>query len=133
MRAVVLISFLLVGVCPIGAAEGDTPVSFNCHDPLKSAPAAVKGTLGQFYRTNASAEQLNSATATLRELSSAATACRVQVQVPGISRELTQEWMSLYMWINRIADFMYLNARGHETVNWKDEYADFASLYEFEA
>ena len=46
---------------------------------------------------------------------------------------MTREWLSLHMWINRIADFVYLNAKGRTHVNWKLEYADFAALYEIEA
>jgi len=132
MRAIVLGSIFLIWFCGTCVFAAEEPLPLDCFDPFKSAPAAVKQTLGHFYRTEASGEQLQAASQAMRELGNAATACRVAVQAPGVDHNLSQEWISLHMWINRIADFMYLNARGRNTVNWKDEYADFASLYEID-
>lgn len=131
IHAFVIVFSMVQGV----AFANESTLSFDCDDPLNSAPAAVKQTLTDLYRIEASATDLNGAIEKLRVLVSEAQNCRVAAQSPlaKTERELTQEWMALYTWINRIADFMYLNAKGRDHVDWKREYADFASLYEIEA
>jgi len=134
IRSVMVLLFTL----PAIAAENQKP-AFDCADPLQSAPSAVKQTLGGLYRIEPSAAQLNNASAALKGLISAASYCRIQAQSPSAhadahaDQKLTREWFSLHMWLNRIADFVYLNAKGRTHVNWKEEYADFAALYEIEA
>ena len=136
--ALFVIMFLLVGTSPAMADDKPSP-RFDCNNPLQSAPIAVKQALGDLYRVEPSAAQLNAASAALNDLMSAASYCRIEAQSPiahtdaRADGDLTREWLSLHMWINRIADFVYLNAKGRTHVNWKQEYADFAALYEIEA
>ena len=131
--ALLLIVMFVAGVAPLSADDKPAP-RFDCSDPLKSAPIAVKHALGELYRIEPDA-----ASAALGDLLSAASYCRIEAQSPSAhanaraDRDLTREWLSLHMWINRIADFVYLNAKGRTHVNWKLEYADFAALYEIEA
>jgi hypothetical protein len=107
---------------------------FDCDQPLNSGPNAMKRVLGELYRADSSGPELLTASADLQQLAESATYCRVRVQSPssGSDRNLAGEWISLRQWITRIADFPYLNAKGEYRVNWKDEYAEFAELYEFE-
>ena len=139
MRSVLfLIAMFMVGTAPAMADNKPGP-HVDCNNPLQSAPIAVKHALGELYRIEPSADQLNAASVTLKDLMTAASYCRIEAQSPiahadaRANRDLTREWLSLHMWINRIADFVYLNARGRMHVNWKREYADFAALYEIEA
>jgi len=132
--------FLFLSLLALPAVAADTAKgAFDCDDPLQSAPLAIKKTLGDLYRIEPSKAQLDAASADLKQLLSAASFCRIRSQSPSAHADaqakqaLTREWLSLHMWINRIADFVYLNAKGRNTVNWKDEYTEFASLYEFEA
>lgn len=136
--ALFVIVMFVVGTFPALADDKPAP-RVDCNNPLQSAPIAVKHALGDLYRIEPSADQLNAASATLKDLMSAASYCRIEAQSPIAhadalaDRDLTREWLSLHMWINRIADFVYLNAKGRTHVNWKREYADFAALYEIEA
>jgi hypothetical protein len=136
--ALLLIVMLVAGIAPLAADDKPAP-RFDCSDPLKSAPIAVKHALGELYRIEPSPAQLDAASAALGDLLSAASYCRIEAQSPSAhanaraDRDLTREWLSLHMWVNRIADFVYLNAKGRTHVNWKQEYADFAALYEIEA
>ncbi|MGR9089588.1 MAG: hypothetical protein ACU85U_03290 [Gammaproteobacteria bacterium] len=136
--ALFVVVMLVVGTFPV-LADDKSPPRVDCSDPLQSAPTAVKQALGNLYRIEPSAAQLNAASVALKDLMSAASYCRIEAQSPSAhadaraDRDLTREWLSLHMWINRIADFVYLNAKGRTHVNWKQEYADFAALYEIEA
>ena len=114
------------------AAADDSP--FDCDDPVHSGPRVVKLTLGKLYRIEPTVDELNVASADLKALISAATFCRIKAQSPlaGGSQSLTREWFALQMWLNRIADTVYHNARGRTHVDWKREYADFAEIYEIE-
>jgi hypothetical protein len=42
------------------------------------------------------------------------------------------EWHTLNQWLYRLVNFVGLNARGDNSVNWRDEYSLFAEVYEFE-
>jgi len=136
--ALFFITLFVAGISPAIADDKPAP-RFDCNDPLQSAPIAVKHALGDLYRIEPSVAQLDAATAALKDLMSAASYCRIEAQSPSAhadaqaNRVLTREWLSLHMWINRIADFVYLNAKGRTHVNWKLEYADFAAVYEIEA
>lgn len=136
--ALFIFVLLLIGTSPASADDKSSP-RFDCNNPLQSGPVAVKHALGELYRIEPSTAQLNAASAALKDLMSAASYCRIEAQSPiahadaRANGDLTREWLSLHMWINRIADFVYLNAKGRTHVNWKQEYADFAALYEIEA
>jgi hypothetical protein len=107
----------------------------DCADPLKGAPLAVKNALGHLYRKQAPAEKLTEAHVALTSLVAQSTNCRINVQSSGKAsdRSLVREWVSLHDWINRLADFVYLESIGRRRVDWQLEYADFAKIYEFEA
>lgn len=127
---------LLMGLCcaaPHAPAE-QREARLDCDDPLHSGPAEIKRVLGTLYHAPARGAQLTAAAQELEQLVTAATYCRVRMQSPssGASREMIAEWVMLHQWINRIADFVSLNASGEYRVDWKAEYADFASVYEFE-
>ncbi len=117
-----------------GAIAAEPRPEFDCGDPLKTVPGAINYTLGELYHSEPPAEKLLAASDELRQLVSVATDCRVYAQSPssGSAKELVTEWYGLNLWINRLADFVYLNAKGKDHVDWKREYAEFAELYEFE-
>jgi hypothetical protein len=116
------------------AAAEPARQTFDCDQPLNSAPREIKRVLGALYGADSSGPELLAASDELQQLASSATYCRVRVQSPssGSDRSLAGEWIALHQWITRIADFLYLNAKGEYRVNWKDEYVEFAELYEFE-
>ena len=125
---------LFLFVSSHGAVAEEPRPQFNCGDPLKTVPGAINYTLGELYHGESSAEKLLAASDELRQLVSVAIDCRVYAQSPssGSPQELVTEWYGLNLWINRLADFVYLNAKGKNHVDWKVEYAEFAELYEFE-
>ncbi|MFT4564102.1 MAG: hypothetical protein ACI9BW_003864 [Gammaproteobacteria bacterium] len=138
MRRTMLATILLLSVVSSGsvsAADDEPRKHLDCSDPLKAAPAAVKGALGHLYHKEASIEKLVEAHAALNSLVSDATNCRLNAQsaARGSDGTLVREWISLHDWINRLADFVYLKSIGRGRANWEIEYADFAKLYEFEA
>ncbi len=139
MRSALLLIVMFLGGTSAALAVDNSPPGFDCKDPLHSAPVAIKYALGDLYRIEPTTAQLDTASSALKDLMSAASYCRIEAQSPiahtdaRADRDLTREWLSLQMWINRLADFVYLNAKGRTHVNWKQEYADFAALYEIEA
>ena len=128
-----ILSLCLCAVVECAAAE-QTGKKLDCDQPLNSAPNEIKRLLGALYHTDSTGPELLAASDELQQLANSATYCRVRVQSPsnGSDRSLAGEWISLHQWITRIADFLYLNAKGEYRVNWKDEYVQFAELYEFE-
>lgn len=127
---------LSLWLCAAGQAAlaGPAKSMLDCADPLMSGPAAVQRILGGLYRVEADERQLAAAKVELQRLAATVTYCRVWVQSPssGSNRQTAAEWVSLFQWINRLADFVSLRANGGDRVDWKDDYADFAALYEFE-
>jgi len=128
-----ILSLCLCVVVECAAAEPARQI-LDCDQPLNSGPNAINQVLGALYRADSSGPELLAASGELQQLAESATYCRVRVQSPssGSDRSLAGEWISLHQWITRIADFLYLNGKGEYRVNWKDEYAEFAGLYEFE-
>ncbi len=139
MRTALLFIVMYAGTALPALAVDNSPPGLDCKDPLRSAPVAIKYALGDLYRIESTTAQLDAASVALKDLMSAASYCRIEAQSPiahsdaRANGDLTREWLSLQMWINRIADFVYLNSKGRTHVNWKHEYADFAALYEIEA
>ncbi|MAT65853.1 MAG: hypothetical protein CMN57_09430 [Gammaproteobacteria bacterium] len=43
-----------------------------------------------------------------------------------------REWHTLNQWLYRLTNFVGQNSRGDLSVSWRDEYALFAEVYEFE-
>jgi hypothetical protein len=136
LRQTLTVWTLTLSLCVAGQAgiAAEARPEFDCADPLKSVPGAINHTLGGLYHSEPLPEQLLAASEELRQLVLAATNCRVYAQSPtsGSAQELVTEWYGLNLWITRLADFLYLNAKGKVHVNWKIEYADFAELYGFE-
>ena len=96
----------------------------------------IKTVLGPQY---AAAENVATLAATHRELAALLLDighCRAVAQsaeIPDDNRqEHVAEWHALNQWLDRLVNFVGLNARGDASVSWRDEYALFAEIYEFE-
>lgn len=128
---------LLLCLCAAShdALAEPTKSKLDCADPFISGPAAVKHILGGLYRAEADKQRLIAAAAALQELAATVTYCRIWAQSPssGSNRRTAAEWVSLFQWVNRLADFVSLQAQGDDRADWKGDYAVFAELYEFES
>ena len=105
------------------------------YSALDVAPR-IKTVLGPLY---AAAENVETLAATHRELAELLLEighCRAVAQsgeIPDDHRqEHVAEWHALNQWLDRLVNFVGLNARGDTSVSWRDEYALFAEIYEFE-
>lgn len=117
----------------------------DCADPLNSAPVAVKGILDPLYKGRAARNQLVTASERLYDLSNTAGACQIEVylratvaadgwplNVDGQKQQRNAvEWRALNQWLSRLANIIGLHATGVDRLDWKDEYARFAEIYEF--
>ncbi|MEX2479587.1 MAG: hypothetical protein WD928_01885 [Gammaproteobacteria bacterium] len=108
----------------------------SCAYAAADVAPRIKTVLGPRY---GAAEDLEALSGSFRELEILLLEighCRAAAQsgeVPDAHRqEHVAEWHSLNQWLYRLANFVGLNARGDTSVSWRDEYALFAEIYEFE-
>ena len=68
---------------------------------------------------------------TLRSGHCSAAARSTGRKTPGRDTNI-EEWHAINQWLSRLVNIMGLNVRGDHRRTWRDEYALFAEVYEFE-
>jgi len=106
----------------------------DCNDPVNSARATIKETVGPLYAKGADLPQLKTTANQIDRFITDATYCRVALQSGPrkVSSAIIGEWSSLQQWLNRLANTFHLSASEAGHVGWRDEYTLFAEIYEFE-
>ncbi|MEQ8497245.1 MAG: hypothetical protein RLW42_23755, partial [Gammaproteobacteria bacterium] len=96
----------------------------------------IKAVLGPRYAGSDDAAALGASFRELEVLLLDIGHCRAVVQSgerPDADRQAhIGEWHSLNQWLYRLVNFVGQNARGDDSVSWREEYALFAEVYEFE-
>ncbi|MEQ8662579.1 MAG: hypothetical protein RLW62_17340 [Gammaproteobacteria bacterium] len=111
-------------------------VGNGCPYTADDVAPRIKALLGPHYASGGDAATLTSSFRELEVLLLDIGHCRAVVQSgerPDAERQAhIGEWHSLNQWLYRLVNFVGLNARGDDSVSWRDEYALFAEVYEFE-
>jgi hypothetical protein len=131
LRRVVLIALL---VCPLAMAMA-RDANGCAYSAVEVAPR-LKEVLGPRYVIAENAEALKATHRELEVLLLEIGHCRAVAQsaeIPDDNRQQhVAEWHALNQWLDRLVNFVGLNSRGDSSVSWRDEYALFAEIYEFE-
>ena len=131
-RPLVLVA-LLAAALPIGAWD---EVGNGCPYTADDVAPRIKAVLGPRYATSDDATALEASFRELEVLLLDIGHCRAVVQSgerpDGDRQAHIGEWHSLNQWLYRLVNFVGQNARGDDSVSWRDEYALFAEVYEFE-
>lgn len=130
-----LAGLVLIASCG-GIAAADPAGGPGCQHTYATVPGSVRTILEPFYTGTSPADELAGASARLRTLMTEANLCRVMIMTPDNDSASKQhdimEWHSLNQWLERLTNFVGLNATGHTNVNWREEYELFAEVYELE-
>lgn len=131
LTPVVILAGLLTSA---GAALAETDLKgAGCDHTIVSVPQTVQAILTPAY-TGAAGVNLKDVARKMEILMLEAGHCRAitqsfENQSDTKATELI-EWHSLNQWLYRLANFVGLNSRGDNSIDWREEYKLFAEVYE---
>ena len=132
-RSLVLV-VLFAAALPIGAWD---EVGNGCPYTADDVAPRIKAVLGPRYaderrRRGARSELPANSRSCCSTSATAAPWCSRASARTATRQAHIGEWHALNQWLYRLVNFVGQNARGDDSVSWREEYALFAEVYEFE-
>ncbi len=134
------IALALVLACcaapPLSAAEDDD-AAFSCPANADGVAPEVRRLLAAEFAATADdgtklAENFRNLEILVLQAGHCSASARSTRQDAAGRDQNIMEWHSMNQWLSRIVNIMSLNVRGDRSRDWRDEYALFAEVYEFE-